>query len=136
MGDCLPRAEGGVSSTGRWTFLTGAFLFGIFLWTELGVGVGVGVRVATTVCGSGLVSKGQFANQDAQEEGSSGQWLWAPAGGACAIWGNSEVSGVLGCGDPLEKGTATHSSILAWRIPWTAEPDGLQSMGWQRVGHD
>ena len=38
--------------------------------------------------------------------------------------------------DPLEKGMATHSSILAWRIPWTEEPGGLQSMGLQRVGHD
>ena len=38
--------------------------------------------------------------------------------------------------DPLEKGKATHSSILAWRIPWTEEPGGLQSMGSQRVGHD
>ena len=37
---------------------------------------------------------------------------------------------------PLEKDMATHSSILAWRIPWTEEPDGLQSMGSQRVGHD
>ena len=36
--------------------------------------------------------------------------------------------------DPLEKGTATHSSILAWRIPWTEEPGGLQSTGSQRVG--
>ena len=35
--------------------------------------------------------------------------------------------------DPLEKDMATHSSILAWRIPWTEEPDGLQSMGLQRV---
>ena len=34
----------------------------------------------------------------------------------------------LGWGDPLEKGMATHSSILAWRTPWTEEPDGLQSM--------
>ena len=42
----------------------------------------------------------------------------------------------LGQEDPLEKGMATHSSILAWRIPWTEEPDGLQSMGSQRVGHD
>ena len=42
----------------------------------------------------------------------------------------------LGWEDPLEKGTATHSSILAWRIPWTEEPDGLQSMGPQRVGHN
>ena len=38
--------------------------------------------------------------------------------------------------DPLEKGMATHSSILAWRIPWTEEPGELQSMGSQRVGHD
>ena len=37
--------------------------------------------------------------------------------------------------DPLEKGMATHSSILAWRIPWTEEPGGLQFMGSQRVGH-
>ena len=38
--------------------------------------------------------------------------------------------------DPLEKGMTTHSSILAWRIPWTEEPGGLQSMGLQRVRHD
>ena len=38
--------------------------------------------------------------------------------------------------DPPEKGMTTHSSILAWRIPWTEEPGGLQSMGSQRVGHD
>ena len=38
--------------------------------------------------------------------------------------------------DPLDKEMATHSSILAWRIPWTEEPGRLQSMGWQRVGHD
>ena len=37
---------------------------------------------------------------------------------------------------PLEEGTATRSSILAWRIPWTEEPGELQSMGLQRVGHD
>ena len=43
-------------------------------------------------------------------------------------------AGDLGWEDPLEKGVATHSSILAWRIPWTAEPGGLQSMGSQRVG--
>ena len=42
----------------------------------------------------------------------------------------------LGREDPLEEGMATHSSILAWRIPWTEEPGGLQSMGSQRVGHD
>ena len=38
--------------------------------------------------------------------------------------------------DPLEEGMAAHSSILAWRIPWTEEPSGLQSTGPQRVGHD
>ena len=38
--------------------------------------------------------------------------------------------------DPLEKERATHSIIFAWRIPWTEEPGGLQSMGSQRVGHD
>ena len=42
----------------------------------------------------------------------------------------------LGQKDPLEKGMATHSSILAWRIPWTDEPGGLQSMGSQRVGYN
>ena len=42
----------------------------------------------------------------------------------------------LGWEDPLEEGMATHSSILAWEIPWTGEPGGLQSMGSQRVGHD
>ena len=42
----------------------------------------------------------------------------------------------LGWDDPLEKEMATHSSTLAWRIPWTEESGGLQSMGWQRVGHD
>ena len=42
----------------------------------------------------------------------------------------------LGREDPLEKGVATHSDTLAWRIPWTEEPGGLQSMGSQRVGHN
>ena len=42
----------------------------------------------------------------------------------------------LGFEDPLEKEMATHSRILAWKIPWTEEPDRLQSMGSQRVRHD
>ena len=42
----------------------------------------------------------------------------------------------LGREDPLEKEMATHSSILAWKIPWTEEPGGLLSMGLQRVGHN
>ena len=42
----------------------------------------------------------------------------------------------LGQEGPLQKRMATHSSILAWRIPWTEEPDGVQSIGLQRVGHN
>ena len=42
----------------------------------------------------------------------------------------------LGHGDPMEKEIATHFSILAWIIPWTEEPGGLESTGSQRVGHD
>ena len=43
---------------------------------------------------------------------------------------------ILGQEDPLEKGMATHSGILAWRIPWTEETGGLKSTGLQRVRHD
>ena len=42
----------------------------------------------------------------------------------------------LGWEDPLEKEMTTHSSILAWEIPWRQEPDGLQSMGSERIGHN
>ena len=49
----------------------------------------------------------------------------------CEIWVQS-----LGQEDPLEKEMATHSSALAWKIPWMEEPSGLQSMGSQRDGHD
>ena len=51
-----------------------------------------------------------------------------------AVW--EAWVGSLGQEDPLEKAMATHSSILAWRTPWTEEPGRLQSMGSQRVGHD
>ena len=47
-----------------------------------------------------------------------------------------DLGSIAGLGRSLEKEMATHSSILAWRIPWTEEPGGLQSMGSQRVGHD
>ena len=63
---------------------------------------------------SGSVVKNLPAMQEAQE-------MWVQS---------------LGREDPLEKEMATHSSILAWRIPWTEEPGGLQSMGSQRVGKD
>ena len=46
-----------------------------------------------------------------------------------------DMSSIPGLEDPLEEGMATHSSILAWRIPWTEEPGGLQSVWSQRVGH-
>ena len=54
--------------------------------------------------------------------------------GLPAMWQTQVQS--LGQEDPLEKGMATQSSILAWRTPWTEEPGGLQFMGLQRVGHD
>ena len=51
-----------------------------------------------------------------------------------ALWETRVQS--LGQEDPLEKEMATHSSILAWTVPWREEPGGLQSMGSQRSGHD
>ena len=67
---------------------------------------------------------------------------WTPAifpgdseGKECAYNAGDQRS-ILGQEDPLEKGMATHSSLLAWRIPWTEEPGELQSMGLQRVRHD
>ena len=53
-----------------------------------------------------------------------------------SICNAGDPSLILGWEDPLEEGMATHSSILAWRIPWTEEPGGLQFTGLQRVGHD
>ena len=47
-----------------------------------------------------------------------------------------DVGSIPGLEDPLEEEMATHSSILAWRIPWTEEPGGLPSIEWQRVGHN
>ena len=47
-----------------------------------------------------------------------------------------DAGSIPGLGNPLENGMATHSSTLGWRIPWTEEPGGLQSIGLQRVGHD
>ena len=46
-----------------------------------------------------------------------------------------DARSILGQEDPLEEEMATHCSIPAWRIPWTEEPGGLQSMGFQRAGH-
>ena len=47
-----------------------------------------------------------------------------------------DVGSIPGWGNPLEKEIATHSSSLAWEIPWTEEPGGLQSVGSLRLGHD
>ena len=56
-----------------------------------------------------------------------------PTANAGAIRDSGSIPGPE---DPLEEGRAMHFSILAWRIPWTEEPGGLQSIGSQRVGHD
>ena len=63
------------------------------------------------------------------------QYSWASLV-AQLIKNLSAMRETLGWEDPLEEGMATHPSILAWEIPWTEEPGGLQSMGLQRVGHD
>ena len=46
------------------------------------------------------------------------------------------MGSTLGGQDPLEEGMVTHSSILVWRVPWTEEPSGLQTMGLERIGYD
>ena len=66
------------------------------------------------------------------------QWLSGKES-ACNAGDAGDVGSITGWGsgeDPLEEGMATHSSILAWKIPWTEEPGRLLSMGSQRVGHD
>ena len=64
--------------------------------------------------------------------------LWAPWCSATKNWPAMQETQVrsLGQEDPLEKEMATHSSTLAWEIPWIEETGGLQSWGPQRVGHD
>ena len=52
---------------------------------------------------------------------------------ACSV---GDLGSIPGSGNPLEKEMATHSSILAWRIPWAEKPGGLESMELQRVGHN
>ena len=54
----------------------------------------------------------------------------------CTAGDTRDAGSILGQEDPLEEGMATHSSSLAWTIPWTEEPGGLQSIGLQRVGHN
>jgi len=57
------------------------------------------------------------------------------SGGKESAYHEEEPVPSLGRKDPLEKEMATHSSVIAWRIPWTEEPGRLQSLGSQRVGH-
>ena len=65
-------------------------------------------------------------------------WFDFPGGSGRkeSAYNEGDLGSVLGQVDLLEKEMATHSSILAWKIPWMEEPGGLQSMGLQRVGHD
>ena len=58
------------------------------------------------------------------------------SGGKASACNAGDLGPIPGSGRSLEKEMATHSSILAWRIPWMEEPGGLQSTGSQRVGHD
>ena len=65
--------------------------------------------------------------------------LWGFPGGSAgkeSACNAGDPGSISGREDPLEKETATHSSNLAWKIPWTEKPGGLQSMGLQRVKHD
>ena len=63
------------------------------------------------------------------------QYSWASLV-AQTVKNPGDLGSIPGLEDPLEKGMATHSSVLAWRIPGTEEPGGLPSMGSHRVGHD
>ena len=109
------------------------------------------LRVRQTASGHLLSSTGSFSGlrDDLHERDGAGGGKEAEEGGGTHTQGFSGGSGPknppakqkiwvqsLGREDPLEKGLATHSSILAWKIPWMEEPGGLQSTGPQRVGHD
>ena len=103
---------------------------------------GVAVTIGQQPRGNWKVSllEPQWAGWDGGNEGSGWllMWVWACDGldskaSACQP---VQVVQSLGREDTLEEEMATHSSILAWRIPWTKEPGELRSMGLQRVGHD
>ena len=71
-----------------------------------------------------------------QAESSSLSHQKSPGSYFAFPWRLSGKESSLGQEDSLEEEMATHSNILAWETPWTGEPGGLQSIGWQRVGHD
>ena len=80
------------------------------------------------LCGDHLLSSSNTPHQALG--GASG------AEPACRTGDVGDMSSIPGLADPLEKGVATHSNILAWRIPWTKEPGELQSTGSQRVEYN
>ena len=63
-------------------------------------------------------------------------WWFSGKESACNVGATRNMSWILGWQDPLEEGMATHSSSFAWRVPWTEELGGLQSIGLQRVRYD
>ena len=70
------------------------------------------------------------------ESPKSGRGFPGGSDDKAAAYNAGDLGSILGWEDPLEMEMATHSSILAWKIPWTEEPGRLQSMGSQRVGQD
>ena len=96
----------------------------------------VGLRA--TLLQSGLILTNDICSDPASKQGHILRWglnmVALMVKNLPAVWGPQVLS--LGWEDPLEERMATHSSILAWRIPWAEEPGGLESMGSQRVGHD
>ena len=84
-----------------------------------------------------MVQVQEINKQDVRQE-TAKKMKGSPGGSDCEASACSQETRVrsLGQEDLLEKEMATHSSTLAWRIPWMEEPGGLQSVGLQRVGHN
>ena len=86
-----------------------------------------------------LALAGRFLSTSLHKLSTSISISWCFPGGSDNkefAWNAEDSRSIPGWEDPLEKGMATHSSILAWRVPCTEEPGGLQSMGSQEVGYD
>ena len=99
-----------------------------------------------------MTTLGEFQEGFKNERKDSQRWGWTEKQRYCVLWASQVVLVVknpgadardirdtglsLGWEDPLEKGTATHSRILAWRVPWREEPGRLQSIRSQRVGRN
>ena len=122
----LPSPSGGLRVCNQlwvrwlcWSWLAPWHMWGSasYEWPQLGW-----TQISSTSHISSAVYQGIFS------------WQWQDPKNLPAMQETWVLS--LGWEDPLEKGMATHSSILAWRSPWTEEPGGLQSLGLQRVRHD